>query len=58
MPEGGIAMTLESLLSGVTTVLTSTVSVMGDNVVTATLLGMGVVSAGAVLFHKLKKSAK
>ena len=56
--EGELVMTLESLLGGVTTVLTSTVNAMGDNTVTAVLLGMGIVGAGAGLFHKLKKSAK
>ena len=56
--EGEIVMTLESLLNGVTTVLSSTISAMGDNIVTAVLLGMGIVGAGAGLFHKLKKSAK
>lgn len=56
--EGELAMTLETLLSGVTTVLTTTVSTMGDNVVTAVLLGMGIVGAGASLFYKLKKSSK
>lgn len=51
-------MTLDTLLSGVTTVLTSTISAMGDNVVTAVLLGIGIVGAGATLFHKLKRSAR
>ncbi len=56
--EGELAMTLDTLLSGVTTVLSTTVSAMGDNIVTAVLLGMGIVGAGAGLFHKLKKSSK
>lgn len=51
-------MTLEALLAGVTTVLTTTLSAMGDNVVTATLLGMGIVGSGAGLFYKMKKSSK
>lgn len=56
--EGELAMTLDTLLSGVTTVLSTTISAMGDNIVTAVLLGMGIVGAGAGLFHKLKKSSK
>lgn len=50
-------MTLDSLLSGVTTVFTSVITTMGDNIITATLLGIGLVSAGAGLFAHFKAAA-
>ena len=52
------AISVSSLISNVSVVVTSAVDAMASNPVTATYLGLGLVAAGAIIFAKLKRSAR
>ena len=52
------ALSVSSLLTDVGTVISTTVTTMAENPIIAIFLGLGLVTAGAIAFKRLRKSAK
>ena len=48
-------MTVDSIMTNVSSVINTVVDIISNNSVLSTLLGMGVVSVGALTFKKLLK---
>lgn len=58
MKEEVAAMTVQGLLTDVGTVITTVVTTIAGNSLLACFVGLGLVSAGSFVFHRLCKSAK
>ncbi|MEE1124866.1 MAG: hypothetical protein U0L18_02875 [Acutalibacteraceae bacterium] len=58
MEGGSIAMTVETIVADVSTLLNTAVTAINGNAVLAAFLGLGLVGAAAGLFAKLKRSAR
>ena len=53
-----VLMEISTLLTNVGTVMTTVFTVISDNPLLSTVVGIGLVGAGAGLFGKLKRSAR
>lgn len=58
MKEEVATMTVSGLLTDVSNVITTVVTTIAGNPLLAAFVGLGLVSAGAVVFKRLRKSAK
>lgn len=58
MKEEAISMTVSGLLTDVTTVINTVVTTIAGNPLLAVFVGLGLVSAGTVVFRRLCKSSK
>lgn len=58
MKEEVVAMTVQGLLTDVSTVISTVVTTISSNALLACFVGLGLVSAGCFVFRRLCKSAK
>lgn len=58
MKEEVVAMTVQGILTDVGTVITTVVTTIAGNPLLACFAGLGLVSAGCLVFHRFCKSAK
>lgn len=58
MKEEVVAMTVQGLLTDVSTVISTVVTTISSNALLACFVGLGLVSSGCFVFRRLCKSAK